>query len=104
MSTKVYGASDDLVEFEGDFSGEFGHYGSDEGPGVLVVMSDGTLLRVQYGKNSKAIWKIELLRKGPLFEGIEPCLSEDSGPHSDVAKFKDGIKWVYAASEWEEVQ
>ena len=30
MSTRVYGASDDLIEFDGDLCGEVGCYGSGE--------------------------------------------------------------------------
>lgn len=103
--TKVYGASDDLVEFDGDFRGEIRCYGTDDREhGVLVMMSDGTVLEVKYGKDDKAIWGVRLLRKGSLFIGIELCVDEDAKPYSDVATFKHGIKWAYAAtSDWEDV-
>lgn len=48
MSTKIYGASDDLIEFEGDVR-------------------------------------------------IDQCVDEDADMYSDVAHFKDGLKWAYAA-------
>jgi len=51
MSTIIYGASDDLIEAEGDVKGEVGHYGSDNDKhGVLLICSDGTLLEIKYGK------------------------------------------------------
>jgi hypothetical protein len=104
MTTKVYGASDDLIEFEGDFSGEVGCYGTDDNEhGVLVVLSDGTILEVKYGKNDDAIWGVKLVKKGKLFDRIDQCTSEDADPYSDVAHFRDGIKWAYAAKEWEAV-
>lgn len=104
MATKVYGASDDLVEFDGDFRGEVGCWGTDDRErGVLVVLSDGTILEVKYGKNDAAIWGVKLLKKGTLYVGIEQCDNEDANPHSDVATFGDGIKWAYAATTWEPV-
>ena len=48
MPTKCYGASDDLVEVEGDVNGEVGSYGTDDRDrGVLMIFSDGTLLEVK---------------------------------------------------------
>lgn len=102
---RVYGASDDLIEVEGDIEGEVGCYGTDEQDnGVLLVFSDGTMLEIKYGKSKLAIWEIKLIRKGELFLIIEPCTDEDADIHSDIAKFKDGIKWVYAATEWKAVK
>lgn len=100
MSTKIYGASDDLIEFEGDFRGEVGHYSSDD-EGCLLVISDGTLLEATY--NRDGIWKLSLVKKGSLFEKIDQCDDADADPHSDVAHFGGGVKWAYAASKWEKV-
>lgn len=105
MSTTVYGTSDDLIEFEGDFTGEIGCYGTDDkDKGVLVVLSDGTLLEVKYGKNDEGIWEVKVLKKGTHFEKLDPCDNDDADPYSDVAHFKAGIKWAYAATEWEKVK
>jgi len=102
--TVVYGASDDLVEFDGEFRGEVGCYGTDDREkGVLVVMSDGTLLEVKYGKNEDAIWEVKLVKKGDLFLRIDQCDDSDADPYSDVAWFAPGIKWAYAATTWEKV-
>ncbi len=104
MPTKIYGASDDNIEFEGDFSGEVGCYGTDsKEKGVLVVVSDGTVLEVKYGKLDQGIWEVKLLKKGKLFDRIDLCVDEDSEYYSDVAHFKAGVKWAYAATEWEVV-
>jgi hypothetical protein len=105
MATKVYGASDDLVEVEGDIDGEVNSYGTDERErGVLLVFSDGTLLEAKYGKADSAIWEVKLLAAGSLFDRIEPCLDADGDPNSDIAHFRDGLKWVYAATRWERVR
>lgn len=98
--TEVYGASDDLVEFEGDFRGEVGCYGTDDRErGVLVVLSDGTLLEVKYGKGGRGIWGVALLRRGTLFDRIEQCTDEDADRYSDTAYFHAGIQWAYAATD-----
>ena len=104
MSTKVYGTSDDLIEMEGDVTGEVGCYCVKyEMHGVLLVCSDGTLLEVKYGKLDMAIWAVMLVRAGELFNKIDSCTDEDATPYSDVAHFKDGLKWAYAATEWQKV-
>lgn len=105
MPTKVYGCSDDLVEVEGDVCGEVGCYGTDDDDkrGVLLILSDGTLLEVKYGKGKRAIWGVQLLTAGTLFDRIDPCMDEDAKPYSDIAYFKDGLKWAYAATEWQPV-
>jgi hypothetical protein len=106
MSTRVYGCSDDLIEFEGDVHGEVGNYCSDDDdPGALIAFSDGTLLAVRYGKpGNLAIWAISVIRKGDLFERIEECADEDATPYSDQAYFRAGLQWAYAATRWERVK
>lgn len=103
--TKIYGRSDDLIEFEGDVRGEFGCYGTDDRDrGVLVACSDGTLLEVKYGKAGLGIWAITLIKQGDLFDRLEVCDDEDAKPYSDVAHFKPGLKFAFASSEWGRVQ
>lgn len=105
MATKIYGASDDLIEFDGDVPGEVGCYGTDddESSGVLLMCSDGTVLKVKYCLRHSGVWGIDCLHKGALFKSIDPCDSSDADPYSDVAHFDDGLKWIYAAKEWERV-
>lgn len=103
--TRVHGASDDLIEFDGDFVGEVGCYGTDDADqGVLVFMSDGTQLEVKYGKGDAGIWGVVLVKRGELFDRIEQCTDEDARMHSDVAFFRAGITGAYAAKEWERVK
>lgn len=99
--TEVYGYSDDNIAFTGGLHGEVGCYGNDENErGVLVAMSDGTLLEVQYCGRVPGVWEIKLLQQGPLFERIDLCNDEDADPYSDVAHFKAGITTAYAATEY----
>lgn len=103
MSTEIYGISDDLIELEGDVRGEVGYYSDDE-KGALIICSDMTLLEVKYGKDGKAIWGVRLVEKGSLFKRIDQCTDEDADMYSDVAHFKDGLKWAYVATGyWERV-
>jgi len=108
--TRVYGASDDLIEFDGEFSGEVNYYTPDadrdegESKACLVILSDGTLLSVRYGKNEEAIWEIKLVKRGELFERIDQCDDPDAKVYSDQAFFKSGIKFAYAAKSWEKIR
>jgi hypothetical protein len=107
MATKVYGQSDDLIEFDGEVSGEVGYYDShegEEGAGALIIFSDGTVLNVRYGKAKQAIWQVTAISKGTLFQRIDECSDEDAAPYSDIAYFADGLKWAYAAKDWERVK
>lgn len=106
--TRVYGASDDLIEFDGELRGEIGCYGSgdDEHPlGVLVAFSDGTILAVRYGKPANGgVWAIDVLRQGDLFDRIEVCNDEDADPYSDQVFFKAGKLKAWAAKSAEVVR
>jgi hypothetical protein len=44
----VYGASDDLIELEGDFYEEFSPGFDEAKEGVYLAFSDGTVLKVHY--------------------------------------------------------
>lgn len=107
MTTKVYGASDDLIEVKGELTGEVGYIGpdrEDRDQGCLLMFSDGTLMTAKYGKAGLGVWQLTLVSQGSLFRGIVPCTDEEATPHSDVATFGAGLKWAYAAKTWELVQ
>ncbi len=100
MGTKLYGASDDLIELDGDISEEFSHYmAGDDDNNRHLAFSDGTLLKVYYDKDS--IWRFPVLIQGSLFDKkIEcPFESEENG-HSDQVLFKDGLKWVVCGEDF----
>lgn len=102
MATEVYGTSDDLIEVDGDVRGEVSYFGTDDWDrGVLLMCGDATVLEVRYGKGGAGLWGITVLRKGSKLLEVEQCDDEDAERHSDVARFSDGLKWVYAATEWE---
>lgn len=94
--TKIYGASDDLIEIEGEIEEE---YGMGE-TGVSFSCSDGTSGKINYDGN----WMITIKTTGSLFKKIvngspaeEPHTDEDAkgcSPYSDVLILNDGIEWV----------
>lgn len=98
MATEVYGASDDLIEIDGDLEGE---HSAEE---AYLFLSDGTLLHVKYGKENMAVWEIRLIRQGTLFSTINPCFDEDAKRYSDTALFDAGIRWAYAAKDVSQVK
>lgn len=106
--TRVYGASDDLIEFEGELRGEVGAYGAGEAedsPGKLVAFNDGTILAVKYGKpGNGGVWAINVLNQGALFDRIEICNDEDADPYSDVVYFKPGKLKAWAGGDAQRVR
>lgn len=96
MTTKIYGTSDDIIEFEGDLDDEVSRYDPER---VFIFFSDGTLLKVRYGKEAKAIWDFEILHTGALFASYEPCFDEDADPYSDVVRFHSGLRWAYVTEK-----
>lgn len=103
--TRIFGASDDLIEFEGDVDGESGAYsGDEENENALIVCSDGTVLVAKYGKGRLGIWAFTVMTAGALFAGISTCSDEDADPHSDVVSFQPGLKWAFVATAWERVK
>ncbi len=105
MATEIYGASDDLIEIDGDQRGEVGFYQSDDDASpALVVCSDGTVMTIRYGKGKLAIWAIDVIRPGELLERVDECRDEDADRYSDTAHFRDGLLWVHVATEWERAQ
>lgn len=89
MATKIYGQSDDLIEFRGDIDDEIGAYkAQDKG----ILLSDGTVLECSYTKApGLRVWGFKLIRAGRLFDRIEECNDEDAEVYSDVVYFKDGL-------------
>lgn len=92
--TKVTGASDDLIEIDGEIREEFNAYDCSNG---RIAFSDGTLMSVNY--DNGGIWRFNLLFKGSLYLGKEDgSVEEDT---NDVIYFKEGLKWViYTDNEY----
>lgn len=92
MSVTIYGASDDLIEVEGDLREEFVHYSNDAEPAYLAF-SDGTLLSVVYGGGKEAFWRIAPIRYGAAKYTLHQATDEDKD-YSDRVTLDGDIQWV----------
>ena len=76
MTTTITGASDDLIEVEGDITEEFNVY-LENGDSVLIAFSDGTLLSAIYDNNG--IWRLhKVFGGGSKFHKEEGDIREDT--------------------------
>lgn len=104
MVTKIYGNSDDLIESEGDIIGEYSKsYDDRNKKGILITCSDGTHLELKYGKGDLAVWGISVIRKGELFDHLDYCDNEMAEPNSDIAYFKEGLRYILVSGEWKKL-
>jgi len=89
---KIYGASDDLIEIDGDIEGEFSYYDEDEP--AYIGFSDGTVLKIFYDETG--LWKIVQINKGKAdfcYDFI--ATNSDSDKYSDVVVLrKEKINWL----------
>lgn len=69
-TTTITGASDDLIELDGQIREEFSHYGYDDDQGCLLAFSDGTLLSIKY--DDDGIWRIARLATGKCEYAHQP--------------------------------
>lgn len=85
----IYGASDDLIELEGDIREEFSCYGDDEGN--YLAFSDGTVLHIVY--NDEGVWRITPKAKGTAkMEKTEAVSSEDDN-YTDRVTLTGDVRW-----------
>jgi len=97
MKTKIYGASDDLIEIDGAISDEANHYDATR---VILKASDGTQARITYDGE----WKIQVEVEGNKYLGLIHSVGDDAkhvfedaigcSPYSDVLVLDEGIEWV----------
>lgn len=84
MRTKVYGWSDDLVEVKTEKNiypyDEIGCFDSM----VRILFTDNTIIHVEYGKDGKGIWKIEVIHKGDAKQKLTICDDEYADIYSDI--------------------
>jgi hypothetical protein len=89
MSVTVYGASDDLIEIEGDLRDEFSPSHPDGGPDYLGF-SDGTVLSIQY---TGGFWRIRRIVEGLASYANTRATNEDDD-YSDRVTLEGGFSWV----------
>jgi hypothetical protein len=92
MKVIVYGASDDLIEIDGDLNDEVAYTG-DEDEGILVAFSDGTVLRITYGANDEGFWRISRIVAGSAAYDHKPG-EDEREDYSDRVTLEGDFKWA----------
>lgn len=95
MKVTVYGASDDLIELDGDISDEF-QYVEDE-PN-FVAFSDGTLLEVTYTQTGR--WKLSTLTQGAETVVATLPASGDDGKRADGTPAYSDVVTLDGVFQW----
>src|SRR5690348_11142823 len=89
----ITGASDDLIEIDGDIREEFnalhGRHGDDAS---LLAFSDGTVLRIRFSRTG--VWRIEPVVRGTAGLHIECASEDDEGDRTDRATLNGDVRWV----------
>lgn len=91
---QISGASDDLIEIEGDITEEF-YAIADDRP-YWLAFSDGTVLSIHYG--AEGIWRIAQYVKGSAkFELTQGTNTDDD--YTDRATLTGDVGWVVYGSQ-----
>ena len=100
----IAGASDDLIEIDGDLQDEFLAIDLGETYGGYLAFSDGSIIRVVY---DNGIWRITPTFIDPDSEFLKEYEAEEGSddpeePYSDVARLSNsyGFKWVVLGKEY----
>lgn len=89
----ITGASDDLIEIDGDISEEWDAY--DKGRQFIAV-SDGTLLSIEY--DDDGIWRVNKVTGGSAeFSKRDGDVERDT---FDVVTLEGDIRWVALATAY----
>ena len=93
MPVTVYGASDDLIEIEGDITEEFNEYLSEDGSFRYFVFSNGVLLKITYDMDG--FWRLFVL------SGHELCTKTEATDiaYSDKVTINGDIEWVVCGTK-----
>ena len=95
--TVVYGASDDLIEIEGQIREEF----SPGEPDVVLGFSDGTVLRIRF--TNDGVWRITTLAQGSSSLTIVQAPVDDDDIYSDRATLTGEVRWVLCGDRYKTV-
>lgn len=97
----IYGASDDLIEIEGDLREEF--YALSASEGMSIAFGDGTILDIHY--DDHGIWRINRGFAGSAAFEKEEALGdegdrEDGRPaYSEIVKLTGDLLWVFGGEK-----
>ena len=94
MSTTIYGASDDLIEVDGDVREEFNVFGEDDS---YLGFSNGVVLRVTYDRDG--IWRIRPMA-GLSRVTVAMAPTDDEDNYSDRAVIGEAVTWVVRGPDY----
>lgn len=83
---KITGASDDLIEIEGDVHDEISVYRCGEKEPEYLAISDGTLLKVKYGDGNSGVWRFQLVARGQAICVITQAPENDDDNYTDTVE------------------
>ena len=99
MITRIYGASDDLIEIDGQISDEVDAYSASDEP-IKFKTSQGTKGTFFYDGE----WRVLITVEGPDFVKVVKSVGDDNAhteentknvsPYSDVVILEGDLKWV----------
>lgn len=90
--TTITGASDDLIELDGQITEEMNPPGEEPS---LLAFSDGTLLRIVY--DDDGIWRITRLMEGTCSFSLVPGSVENDT--NDIATLDGDLRWCAIGEE-----
>jgi hypothetical protein len=98
MSVTITGASDDLIEIDGDIREEFTAPTVDEIIGGVLAFSDGTVLSITL---TDEMWRIHTECRGPHSGDltITQAVAGDPDNYTDQAVIKGPIRWVVLGTD-----
>lgn len=103
--TKIYGASDDLLEFEGSIFGEVNYFDSSEKDPIEVKVSDGTHFKAFY--DEVGLWRIILIEAGTCFISLDKATDPNSENYSDILTLENEdeltAKYKVKGNNWRKV-
>lgn len=91
MSVTITGASDDLIEIDGDIREEFTAPTVDGKDGGYLAFGDGTVLQILF---LGGVWRILLLHAGTATLTLTQAPADDDANYSDVATLTGDVPWV----------
>lgn len=90
----IYGASDDLIEIEGDLSEEFSAYNAKN---TKLAFGDGTVLAVTY--SDVGTWRIRRDVQGSASYEHDEDPGNDENRYSDRVTLTGDLKWVVLSDD-----
>lgn len=94
----ISGASDDLIEIDGDFKEEY-YYNEN---GNYLIFSDGSVIEVNY--TNGGIWRLERIIEGSAEFKRKKAVSADSDEYSDIVTLIGQISWVIKGSQFNKIK